>query len=306
MEFIKNLNDDEIRGGFFVQSDKKKVWNRRLEIWQELDRICRKHEIIYWAKGGTLLGAARHSGFIPWDSRMDFCMMRPDFNRFCDVVEAELDGTEFEVGQQNFFNCRIYHAQTTLLREIHMTDDREPQGFFIRIFPLDLAEDGTHEAAVAKRMLTELAVAMFAFDEFFEYVQSGGAILNDWAVIEKIHNSNDPNEQLKIFNICAAGAFDLSAVVSMEEAFIVGKNVPTCQKEWFRETIYLPFETIELPAPVDYDKVLTACYGDWRVPVRSARDELAGVYSADIPYRECLKLLNLDMILGKTDGEETA
>ena len=306
MEFIKNLNDDEIRNGFFVQSDKKKVWNRRLEIWQELDRICRKHEIIYWAKGGTLLGAARHGGFIPWDSLLDFCMMRPDFNRFCDIVEAELAGTVFEVGQQNFFNCRIYHAQTTLLREIHMTDDREPQGFFIRIFPLDLAEDGTHEAAVAKRMLTELAVAMFAFDEFFEYVQSGGEILNDWAVIEKIHNSNDPNEQLKIFNICAAGAFDLSAVVSMEEAFIVGKNVPTCQKEFFRETIYLPFETIELPAPVDYDKVLTACYGDWRVPVRSARDELAGVYSADIPYRECLKLLNLKMIFGKTDGEETA
>ena len=306
MEFIKNLNDDEIRGGFFVQSDKKKVWNRRLEIWQELDRICRKHEIIYWAKGGTLLGAARHSGFIPWDSRMDFCMMRPDFNRFCDVVEAELDGTEFEVGQKNFFNCRIYHSQTTLLREIHMIDNREPQGFDIKIFPLDIAEDGTHEAAVSKRILNELAVAMFAFDEFFEYVQNGGTILNDWAVIEKLHNSNDPNEQLKIFNICAEGAFDLSSAVNMEDAFILGKNVPACQKEYFRETIYLPFETIELPAPVDYDKVLTACYGDWRVPVRSEFDELVGVYSADISYRECLKLLNMEMILGKHDGEATA
>ena len=172
MTFIKDVNDDEVRDGFFVQSDIKKVWNRQLELWQEVDRICREHEINYWAIGGTLLGAARHSGFIPWDDDFDLCMMRPDFNRFCALVDTELNSEIFEAGQKNFFHFPIYHSQTTWLRTTDLTNINEPQGLAIEIFPLDIAEDGTHEVAVAKRILNELAIAMFAFDEFFEYVQN--------------------------------------------------------------------------------------------------------------------------------------
>ncbi|MBR1645748.1 MAG: LicD family protein [Selenomonadaceae bacterium] len=65
MSFIRDLYRDEIRDGWLVTADTKKIWNRQLEIWSELDRICRKHDITYWAGWGTLLGAARHNGFIP-------------------------------------------------------------------------------------------------------------------------------------------------------------------------------------------------------------------------------------------------
>ena len=82
MAFIEDLEHDEIRDGFLVSSDRKKVWQRWLELWQEVDRICRKHGLKYWAAYGTLLGAARHKGFIPWDEDLDLCMMRPDYNRF--------------------------------------------------------------------------------------------------------------------------------------------------------------------------------------------------------------------------------
>ena len=82
MAFFEDLHNDEIRDGFLVMADRKKCWNMQLEIWQEIDRICRKHNIKYYAIYGTLLGAVRHKGFIPWDDDMDLCILRPESNIF--------------------------------------------------------------------------------------------------------------------------------------------------------------------------------------------------------------------------------
>ena len=74
---------------------------------------------------------------------------------------------------------------------------------------------------------------------------------------------------------------------------------PTFPKKCFRETIYLPFEMIELPAPIDYDEILTAYYGDWRTPVNDGQTRLGFVYSADIPWREFLSRIDKEKLLSK-------
>ena len=64
---------------------------RMLEILKEIDRICQKHRIDYWLSSGTLLGAVRHGGFIPWDDDLDIEMERKDYLRLLQLLPEELN-----------------------------------------------------------------------------------------------------------------------------------------------------------------------------------------------------------------------
>lgn len=62
---------------------------------KEVDRICKKYELNYWLDFGTLLGAVRHKGFIPWDDDMDIAMLGDDYQRLVEVIDKELEGTPY-------------------------------------------------------------------------------------------------------------------------------------------------------------------------------------------------------------------
>lgn len=86
MAMNKDFLEEEIRWDYLITKKQKKVWAKELEILQYFDEICKKHNLKYHIDCGTLLGAVRHQGYIPWDDDIDVTMCRPDYEIFKGVV----------------------------------------------------------------------------------------------------------------------------------------------------------------------------------------------------------------------------
>ena len=86
---------EEERDGFLVTSEVKELWAVLLDILMQIDAICKNNGIEYFLCGGTLLGAVRHKGFIPWDDDLDIMMKRNDYNRFCEIAPFALQQPYF-------------------------------------------------------------------------------------------------------------------------------------------------------------------------------------------------------------------
>ena len=311
MAFVKDLYRDEIRDGWLVMSDMKKVWNRQLEIWAEVDRICRKHNLTYWAAYGTLLGAARHGGFIPWDKDMDLCLMRPEYDRFCAVLDDELNGELFEIKHKTFNITCVSHVMTTSLESNYglYWDDAgrindTPQGMAIDVYALDIAPDGTDESILAFEAMQEVMAAVTDISQIYKmtHFKKDGRLVVDIETLREIAAlpfKQRLTELQRYTHALWSQSSEVGYYDRMLAKFFFDQSISErpFRKEWFDETIYLPFETIELPAPSGYEKVLTRRYGDWRTPVDDGGQRLGILHSADIPWREFFRLVDVKKIL---------
>lgn len=118
----------------------------QLEMLTEVDRICRKCGIRYNIIAGTLLGAVRHGGYIPWDDDADVAMLRPEYQKFCAAVKTELDTSRFyfqdhrQTEGYRWGYGKLRRKGTLFVRE-HQEHMPYKQGVFIDIFPLDGVPD---------------------------------------------------------------------------------------------------------------------------------------------------------------------
>jgi lipopolysaccharide cholinephosphotransferase len=118
----------------------------QLEMLMEVDRICRKCNIKYNIIAGTLLGAVRHGGFIPWDDDADVALLRPEYEKFREACKTELDTTRFYFQDHRSTEGyrwgygKLRRKNTLFLRE-HQEHMPYEQGIFIDIFPLDGVPD---------------------------------------------------------------------------------------------------------------------------------------------------------------------
>ena len=119
----------------------RRIKKIQLEILIQIDRICKKHKIHYSLYAGTMLGAVRHKGFIPWDDDLDICMLRNDYNKFLKVWKKEntngyiLQNKDIEPNfTQSFSKIRKDH--TTFI-QAEWEQGKYHTGIFVDIFPID-------------------------------------------------------------------------------------------------------------------------------------------------------------------------
>ena len=316
--FIENIHRDEMREGFLVTSHRKKLWNVQIGLLQEFARICKKHNIRWYAIGGTLLGAVRHKGFIPWDDDVDVIMFRPDYEKFKSVVEAELAYSP-HYSMWYWFNHRLESDSEAAQ---HANSDlpfisREYANKYAGLSPffplLRLVDERTtcYLNEERKSIFFAIWIDIFCFDPCPPFENK--TLMNNFNMAqelflatvypEKVREALENDEKFLIprdkmitfLNLpfkTRAQQFDLFSLKHYTKTHYVSemayqtirKRKRAYRAKSFNDVIYMPFETIEVPVPADYDAVLTDDFGDWhRIVV--ARGHL-NTFSADVPYRE--------------------
>ena len=233
-----------------------------LGFLKEVDRICRKHEIKYFLGGGTLLGAVRHKGFIPWDDDADVMMLREDYERFLSVLPDELPSY---ITDQNTDPCshfcftKLRLDDTILSTEFTARFDGLHNGVFLDV----LAQDKTSDKKAARRIHMKLTA------------QLRWLVLNKWRKTPM--NAN--NKLVSFIGDIIKAIVPLKALERMQGRIMVkyrnkpthwlydsmGRNVErgAFPIEWLDEAVYSDFEDTKLPIPKEWDKYLTYLYGDY-------------------------------------------
>ncbi|WOO35160.1 LicD family protein [Anaerocolumna sp. AGMB13020] len=249
--------------------DLEKIKKIELEMLIELDRICRKKNIKYNLCAGTLLGAVRHEGFIPWDDDIDVRMLRSEYNKFCKACETELDVTKFFLQNHHTDKkyrwgfARILRNDTEFVR-VGQENLKQKTGIFIDIFP----SDGVPERKIEKRIYSILA--LISRKILWSPV---GARVTKWS-IKKIGfflMSLVPAKiPFGIFNLLSkryderyskrVGCMGLKADKSVFDDEEIQKF--GLMREWHVHLTELTFENHKFLAPKQYDGWLVECFGN--------------------------------------------
>lgn len=289
MDISEEYFAEEEREGFYIRPMIKRYWAAHLEVISELNRVCDKLNISYFADYGTLLGAVRHQGFIPWDDDVDVCMLRGDYNIF-----REKAPSEFRYG------IMLYNDRKTALAPMRIINTYAPQ---ISKEFLDRYHGCPHSAGIDIYVLDRLPKSEDERDHLRELHQ---CIKYAAQRTDSIYMSKEEHEQrytsdaykdeefenllgviekatktkLNRDGNLAAQLTDLldkvqSSYCGMKDGDVVymhgwarGARIPL-PENYYLPAVELPFETIKIKAPRMYAEILKERFGDdYMTPIK--------------------------------------
>ncbi len=292
LEFQEGFFEQEVREGFYLDTTMKTVWAAELELLQKVAEVCDKYGLTWYAAYGTLLGAIRHEGFVPWDDDMDICLKRNDYNKLMKVLPKELPegflvkSCLTEVGYDQFHSCVCTGNCVSIAPEWLEQFHGCPFSVVIDIFPLDYLPRNEGDRVIQEKLLAlagrvaQLAKKMSreeydkedteTVQEVKEEIEEGIAYLKkdyklpiNSSLLEDEKWYELSSEMWKWGNVLAMMYSEEESDHLVEYVDYARWSHKVFPKEWFDEVYGAEFENFMLPVPAEYDKVLHTIYGDY-------------------------------------------
>ena len=250
----------------------KKLKKAQLQILDEIVRICDKHGITYFLISGTLLGAVRHKGYVPWDDDIDIVMPRKDYEKFKALAATELSGDFFFQDCISDFSYYLAFAKVrkngTLYEEDYTDNINTHKGIFVDVLVLDNAKKQRSFLQDVQGILTLFLKNML------------------WAKIVKTNKSKTFFKRLSVFLLTPVPSKAIAR--ALYKVMSANKNDGSAyfvnltsrygyRKQTMKKDIYLPASRLEFEGktysvPRDWDYVLKRIYGDYmKLPPENER-----------------------------------
>jgi len=232
----------------------------QMELLHSFDSFCRQHQLKYFAFCGTLLGAVRHKGFIPWDDDVDLAMSRDHYNCLISLLKDEDAHPLFRLlcyeNDHSFYwqFGKLVHKKTRM-----KTRNGHPQlGLNIDIFPLDNQGESRLEA---EKLLSKVRKCVM-FRRMAYNKRCGALSYVGRTVYERLE------KYWVRRHIMLAQSKNNKADTKYYGSNSNELHGGALKREFFDEVIMLNFENFKIPVPSGYKEILTTYYGDYLTPVR--------------------------------------
>jgi lipopolysaccharide cholinephosphotransferase len=300
LEFPEHFFEGEERCDYFISPEMKKVWAVELDLLNELMSVLDKYGIKYFAGGGTMLGAVRHQGMIPWDDDIDIFMKRSEYEKFVKIARSgEFKEPYFwqdHITDPNYLGgpSRLHNSETTAMGRYFLNEKHgtlaENMGIYVDVFPLDNIPDDEEEREQWLERISK--VARMAWDLRL-YTHRG--LLRERKDLEWLDFwlklTNRPNHLFEEYDSLLSDNAEEKTEKCTIYSFYCRSRFNTTflyENNDLENFVKKPFEMLEVPVPSLYDKILTQTYGNWHQFVRSGsvheRDGNSLCFDTDHPY----------------------
>lgn len=225
------------------------------DMMADIDRVCSENKLRYILDGGTMLGAVRHNGFIPWDDDLDIAMPRDDYEKFIDIANSKLNSKYrfqcYENTKEYPYNFGKVRAVNTLYREELTGSLKINHGIYIDVFPMDYVDIKKPKGLtfVQKQIahLTQLRYAKLGLCKGLKYIPFK---------ILPLSTINKLLSKLMKYRLSCPENY-------VQKLCHFGKNKPPINISLFNDVIRVPFEEYQFNIPCGYDAFLKDRYGDY-------------------------------------------
>ena len=255
--------------------DLQEIHSVTLDVMDRVHTICEENNIRYTLMFGTLIGALRHQGFIPWDDDFDICMLREDYNRFCDITGRERGRYRLasRANTENYYNgiVRYYDAHYEYHNELAVKPCE--LGIFVDIYPLDACGQTLEETRKVHRIIEKRNMEYYIYCNKYSLSSRRNNLLRV-PYHHYLHLKYGPDYSQQV---------DRRIEDTISRHFDAGsryvgvyweprKDFMLFERSFFLDRVLHPFEDRRYWIPRESEAILTQYYGDYRkLPPESER-----------------------------------